>query len=102
MPRYVKIILAGLAALLLSLILCVIVISTVSWEYAKPWINQQASTLANRPVAVNGRLTLRWVKPSNQEGWRSWIPWPEISADNIMLGNPLVDDARVLRAASPH
>lgn len=91
MPRYVKIILAGLAALLLSLILCVIVISTVSWEYAKPWINQQASTLANRPVAVNGRLTLRWVKPSNQEGWRSWIPWPEISADNIMLGNPWKD-----------
>lgn len=88
MTRYIKILLAAFLALLLGLIAALVVISTISWEYAKPWINERATTLAERPAAVNGDLTLRWVKPPYQQGWRRWIPWPEISAHDIVLGSP--------------
>ncbi|MBV6271919.1 AsmA family protein [Alcaligenaceae bacterium CGII-47] len=88
MSRYRKLMLGAFILLAMSFIVVVVLISTVSWSYAKPWINRQASAIAHRPAAVNGELTLRWVKPIQQTGWRQWLPWPEIRADHIMLGNP--------------
>ncbi|MEO6986467.1 MAG: AsmA family protein, partial [Paralcaligenes sp.] len=88
MPRYVKIILGGCLALVASLVLCVTLALTLGVDYAKPWINRQASAIAGRPVAVQGELALNWVKPQNRNGWRSWIPWPQIHAEQLVIGNP--------------
>lgn len=88
MPRSLKVVLWAVLGLMAALVLCVVLISTVSWTAAKPWINRQASALAHRQAGVEGDLTLRWVKPTDQAGWRRWLPWPEIHAENITLGNP--------------
>ncbi|TAL89332.1 MAG: AsmA family protein [Candidimonas sp.] len=91
MPRYVKIILWGCVAVVASLVLCVALALTIGADYAKPWINRQASAIAGRPVAVQGDLTLSWVKPQNQNGWHNWIPWPQIHAEQLVVGNPPSD-----------
>lgn len=91
MPRYVKIILWGCIALLASLVLCVALALTIGMDYAKPWVNRQASAMAGRPIAIQGDLVLNWVKPQNQNGWHNWIPWPQIHAEQLIVGNPPSD-----------
>ena len=88
MPRYAKIILWGCLAFLGILVLCAVLVSTVGLNYAKPWIGRQASTLADRPIAIKGDLSLHWIRPKDQEGWRRWLPWPQIHAEQIVIGNP--------------
>src|SRR5690606_1502989 len=46
--------------------------------------------LAGRPVAIQGDLSLDWVKPGSaaDQGWRGWVPWPEITAHDLVVGNP--------------
>lgn len=88
MPRYTKIILWGCLGLFLALVLAIVVVATFNWNYARPWINQQASQLADRPVAIQGDLSVKWLRPENQHGWRGWVPWPQISAQQIVVGNP--------------
>lgn len=88
MPQYAKIILWGCLAFLASFVLCVALVSTIGLNYAKPWIARQASTLADRPVAIQGDLSWHWIKPKGQDGWRRWLPWPQIQAEQIVVGNP--------------
>ena len=88
MPRYLKFVLWGLAGLLLVLVLLVLFVATFNWNHAKPWINRQATELAHRPVAIEGDLSVRWLAPQAREGWRGWVFWPEITAQQITVGNP--------------
>src|SRR3546814_3283569 len=90
MPRYAKIILWTCLGLLLALVLAVTVLATMDWNRARPWINQQATELAGRPVAIQGDLALDWVKsPSaTPTGWRAKVPWPQITAHDLVVGNP--------------
>ncbi len=88
MPRYIKIILWGCASLLAVLALAVLIVATFNWNHAKPWINKQATELANRPVAIEGDLSVNWLRPQDQSGWRGWVPWPEITAQQLTIGNP--------------
>ncbi|HWK71045.1 MAG TPA: AsmA family protein [Burkholderiaceae bacterium] len=89
MPRYLRIILWTCLGLLLALVLAVAVLATMDWNRARPWINQQATELAGRPVAIQGDLSLDWVRPQGQEkGWRGWLPWPQITAHDLVVGNP--------------
>ncbi len=88
MPRYIKIILWGCVGLLVILILAVVIAATFNWNHAKPWINRQASELAHRPVAIEGDLSVKWLRSDEQSGWRGWVPWPEITAQQLIVGNP--------------
>ncbi|SHI24004.1 AsmA family protein [Pollutimonas bauzanensis] len=88
MPRYTKIILWVCLGLVLAVVLAVAVLATFDWNYARPWINQRASQLADRPVAIEGDLSVKWLRPVEQSGWRGWVPWPEITAQRITVGNP--------------
>jgi len=88
MPRYIKIILWGCFGLLAILVLLVVIVATFNWNHAKPWINRQATELANRPVAIEGDLSVNWLRAEEQNGWRSWVPWPEIRAQQLIVGNP--------------
>ncbi|MGP1614058.1 MAG: AsmA family protein, partial [Pollutimonas bauzanensis] len=88
MPRYTKIILWVCLGLVLAVALALAVLATFDWNYARPWINQRASQLADRPVAIEGDLSVKWLRPEKQSGWRGWVPWPEITAQRITVGNP--------------
>lgn len=88
MPRYTKIVLWVCLGVVLAWVLAAVLVATFNWNYAKPWINRQASELAGRPVAIEGDLSVKWLRPDNQSGWRGWVPLPQITAQQITVGNP--------------
>lgn len=81
----IKIILGLLAVLALLLAL----LSLFNLNYIKPWLNEKVSDATGRPFAINGDLMLNWQRPAQpQTGWRRFVPWPHLQANDITLGNP--------------
>lgn len=74
--------------LLLLIVLAIVIIATFDWNRLKPTINQKVSTELNRQFAIRGDLGVVWARPENETGWRSWVPWPRIHAEDVLLGNP--------------
>jgi hypothetical protein len=78
-----------LAGILVVLIVGIVVfVMTFDWNRLKPTINKKVSTELNRPFAIRGDLGVDWARPTDETGWRSWVPWPHIHAEDIVLGNP--------------
>ncbi|ANC40263.1 hypothetical protein A6V27_07800 [Hafnia alvei] len=78
-----------LAGILVVLIVGIVVfVMTFDWNRLKPTINKKVSTELNRPFAIRGDLGVDWARPTDETGWRSWMPWPHIHAEDIVLGNP--------------
>ncbi|WP_434638270.1 AsmA family protein [Klebsiella sp. I138] len=75
-------------AILVSIVLFFIVLATFDWNRLKPTINQKVSAELNRPFAIRGDLGVVWERQPGERGWRSWIPWPHVHAEDIVLGNP--------------
>lgn len=73
---------------LLLIVVAIIIIATFDWNRLKPTINQKVSTELNRPFAIRGDLGVVWERQKAETGWRSWVPWPHVHADDIILGNP--------------
>jgi hypothetical protein len=89
MSRYLKITLWSVAGLIAMLALCVFVLVQTDWNRARPWLNARVSEATGRPFAINGDLSIAWRRPDAEEsGWQRWVPWPQISARNIAVGNP--------------
>lgn len=88
MSRTGKIISWIVGIFLLLVIVVVIIIATFDWNRLKPTINQKVSTELNRPFAIRGDLGVAWERNRDEPGWRSWVPWPHVHADDILLGNP--------------
>ena len=88
MSRSGKIISWIVGIFLLLVIIVVLVIAFFDWNRLKPTINQKVSTELNRPFAIRGDLGVAWQRNRDEPGWRSWIPWPHVHAEDIMLGNP--------------
>lgn len=63
-------------------------IVTFDWNRAKPWLNERVSEALDRPFAINGDLVVTWTKPEGETGWRRWVPWPRLSARDVVIGNP--------------
>lgn len=77
---------AGIFVLLI--VVAIIIIATFDWNRLKPTINQKVSTELNRPFAIRGDLGVVWERQKEETGWRSWVPWPHVHANDIILGNP--------------
>jgi uncharacterized protein involved in outer membrane biogenesis len=76
-------VLIGLTAFLL------LVLASIDWNHAKPWINNKVSDALGRPFAINGDLVVEWKHaPASVTGWRAWVPWPHVSAQDVTLANP--------------
>lgn len=89
MPRTLRIVGLSLAGLLALLVLLIVLIINFDWNRARPWINERVSNATGRQFAIQGDLMVRWSKPeSEQTSWARWIPWPHVSAADIVLGNP--------------
>lgn len=88
MSRAGKIISWIVGIFLLLVVVLVIIIATFDWNRLKPTINQKVSTELNRPFAIRGDLGVSWARQRDEPGWRSWVPWPHVHAEDILLGNP--------------
>ena len=72
----------------LLVVVLVVIISTFDWNRLKPTINAKVSEVLHRPFAINGNLAVRWLREDGQGGWRAWVPWPHVIAEDLALGNP--------------
>ncbi|MBH3439004.1 AsmA family protein [Pseudomonas luteola] len=88
MTRTRKIIVWTLGILVALIVVMIVFVSTFDWNRLKPTINDKASAALNRSFAINGNLGVDWRRETDQGGWRAWVPWPHISAENIEVGNP--------------
>ena len=76
----------GLFALLVAVL--VVLIATFDWNRLKPTINTKVSEILHRPFAINGNLAVQWQREPDEGGWRAWVPWPHVIAEDLTLGNP--------------
>jgi uncharacterized protein involved in outer membrane biogenesis len=88
MTRGRKIFAWTVGILLLLLAVLIIIIATFDWNRLKPTINEKVSAELHRPFAINGNLAVVWRREPDEGGWRAWVPWPHMSAEDIALGNP--------------
>lgn len=88
MTKTAKIITWSGGVFLLLIVVLIVVIATFDWNRLKPTINQKVSTELNRPFAIRGDLGVVWARQKDETSWRSWIPWPHVHADDVVLGNP--------------
>ncbi|HEM6718018.1 TPA: AsmA family protein [Citrobacter koseri] len=88
MTKAGKITAAVSGTLLLLIVVLIVLIATFDWNRLKPTINQKVSTELNRPFAIRGDLGVVWERQKQETGWRSWVPWPHVHAEDIILGNP--------------
>lgn len=87
MTRTRKIAIGIVGGLALLVLVLVVVIATFDWNRAKPMINERASAAIGRPFAINGDLSVRWERETAEGGWRAWVPWPHVVANDITIGN---------------
>ncbi|WP_106418946.1 AsmA family protein [Salinicola tamaricis] len=93
-----KIGLSLLAFVLVAMIALIIVVLTFDWNRLKPTLNQRVSAAIHRPFAIEGDLDLSWERPTNIDGWRGWVPWPHLHAEQIRIGSPeSITDADLAR-----
>jgi uncharacterized protein involved in outer membrane biogenesis len=74
--------------LLLVIVALIIFIATFDLNRLKPTINEKVTAELHRPFAINGDLGVQWMRQPDQAGWRSWVPWPHLHAEDVVLGNP--------------
>ena len=88
MTRPRKFVLWSLSTLLLLLAVLVLVIAFVDWNRIKPSLNAKVSEELHRAFAINGNLAVVWQREPDEGGWRAWVPWPHVIAEDLTLGNP--------------
>ncbi|NWA00519.1 AsmA family protein [Pseudomonas gingeri] len=88
MTRTKKILVWTSASLVLLLVVLVAIIAFFDWNRVKPPINAKVSEILHRPFAINGNLAVRWQREPDEGGWRAWLPWPHVIAEDLTLGNP--------------
>ena len=88
MTRTPKIFAWTFASLVVLLAILVLIIVFFDWNRIKPTINTKVSEELHRPFAINGNLAVVWQRETDEGGWRGWVPWPHVVADDLSLGNP--------------
>ncbi|MCA4823318.1 MAG: AsmA family protein [Serratia rubidaea] len=82
-------VISGIGGVVLLVIVALVVfITTFDWNRLKPTINDKVSAELQRPFAIRGDLGVDWQRKKEEGGWRAWVPWPYIHAQDIVLGNP--------------
>ncbi|MEZ1317093.1 AsmA family protein [Pseudomonas fluorescens] len=88
MTRTPKIFLWTFASLVVLLAILVLIIAFFDWNRIKPTLNSKVSEELHRPFAINGNLAVIWRRELDEGGWRAWVPWPHVVAEDLSLGNP--------------
>lgn len=87
MSRATHIAIGGSLGLAAVLAIVVALLFTFDWNRARPWISERVSEASGRSFEIRGELSLVWRPAEGETGWRAWIPWPHLQADDILLGN---------------
>ncbi len=87
MTRRKKVLLGVLATLAVVVAAFVIIVATLDWNRFKPTINAKVSEAIGRPFAINGDLSVAWRREPDETGWRRWVPWPRVTANDLTVGN---------------
>ena len=88
MTRTRKVFTWTLASLVVLLVVLVLIIAFFDWNRIKPPLNAKVSEELHRPFAINGNLEVVWQREPEEGGWRAWVPWPHVVAQDLSLGNP--------------
>ncbi|MBV4463367.1 AsmA family protein [Pseudomonas sp. SWRI79] len=88
MTRTRKILAWTFASLVVLLAVLVLIIAFFDWNRIKPPLNAKVSEELQRPFAINGNLAVVWQRQPDEGGWRAWVPWPHVVAEDLSLGNP--------------
>ncbi|WP_027921950.1 AsmA family protein [Pseudomonas sp. URMO17WK12:I12] len=88
MTRTPKIFAWVFASLVVLLAILVLIIVFFDWNRIKPTINTKVSEELHRAFAINGNLAVVWQREPDEGGWRAWVPWPHVVAEDLSLGNP--------------
>src|SRR5476649_2011276 len=70
------------ASLIVLLAVLVLIIVFFDWNRIKPPLNAKVSEELHRPFAINGNLAVVWQREPDEGGWRAWIPWPHVIAED--------------------
>ncbi|CAM3765227.1 AsmA domain-containing protein [Bordetella sputigena] len=87
MARRNKIIAGIGGAVILVLVAVIVFLATLDANRFKPFVEEKATAALGRPVAIDGDLRLEWRRPEDEHGWRAWIPWAQLTAGDISVGN---------------
>ena len=88
MTRARKILACSCASLFVLLVVLVAVIALFDWNRVKPLINAKVSAILHRSFAIHGDLDVRWQREADEGGWRAWVLWPHLIAEDLTLANP--------------
>lgn len=88
MTRTRKIFAWSCTGFVLLIAVIVLVLVFFDWNRIKPPLNAKVSEELHRPFAINGNLSVVWQREPDEGGWRAWIPWPHVVAEDLSLGNP--------------
>ncbi len=88
MTRTRKILVWTVASLVFLLAILVLIIAFFDWNRIKPPLNAKVSEELHRPFAINGNMAVIWQREPDEGGWRAWVPWPHVVAEDLTLGNP--------------
>lgn len=88
MRRAARVLLIILLSLVLIVAIALTVISTFNWNHARPWVGRQLTEMTHRPVTLQGDLSVQWERRSEESGWKGRIPWPQLSAEQVTVGQP--------------
>ncbi len=62
--------------------------ATFDWNRLQTDHQPESLYQVNRPFAIRGDLGVVWERQNKETGWRSWVPWPHVHAEDVILGNP--------------
>ena len=88
MTRAGRILIWIVVAIVALLVAAVLFVALFNWNHARPWLDQRLSSSIGRPVAINGDLTVDWLRNPDSQGVSHWAPWPRFTARDISIGNP--------------
>lgn len=88
MKRKLKISLFTFGGMLIPVAACGLFLCYFDWNLAKPRINDAVSDALQRPFAIRGDLSLQWSRDYGGDDWKSWVPWPHLQAQQVVIGNP--------------
>lgn len=63
-------------------------------------INERVSAAIRTAFAINGDLSVVWSREPDEGGWRAWVPWPHIVANDISVATPSGPGRRNSRPSS--
>ena len=86
--KVVKIISLGVAIVAVIFAVLLTVLLTWDWDRSRPWLNDKVSLAIARDFQIRGHVSVGWHRPPGEHGWRSYLPWPRFTANDIVIKNP--------------